>query len=143
MDSATDSSLLSYVHPALSAAGVLLAFITLRQGLRQRRQRLRGLQAPAANVKRHAFAGAWAVGLIGFSAVGGVISAVVLRGWKPLGTMHGRLGLGCAMSFAVVWWLGRRLVNRHKHLANRHGLLGLVTLFLGGVTLLLGIELLP
>ncbi|MEW5742645.1 MAG: DUF4079 family protein [Myxococcota bacterium] len=134
---------LAYAHPALATVTLLLCFVVLRQGLAQRRQRLTKVTAPAGNLKRHSTLGPWAVGLFLASLVGGLGSAVALRGWTPLGTWHGRLALGAAALFGLVWLLGRRLLANDKRLANSHGLLGLVALFLGGIAAMLGISLLP
>jgi hypothetical protein len=133
----------AYLHPAMATVTLVLCFVVLRQGLAQRRQRLRKVAAPAGTLKRHAALGPWAVGLFVASAVGGLGSAVVVRGWAPLATWHGRLALGAAVTFAVVWWLGRRLLAQQKQLANTHGVLGLLALFLGGLAAMLGISLLP
>lgn len=133
----------AYLHPAMATGTLVLCFLVLRQGLAQRRQRLRKVAAPAGTLKRHSALGPWAVGLFVASAVGGLGSAVVVRGWEPLATWHGRLALGAAAMFAVVWWLGRRLLAQQKQLANTHGVLGLLALFLGGLAAMLGISLLP
>lgn len=135
--------LVAYLHPALGTATLLLCFVVLRQGLAQRRLRLRRVPPAAGALKRHVRLGPWAVGLFALSAVGGLGSAVALRAWAPLATWHGRLGLLAAVLFAGVWLLGRRLLAQQKALANTHGVLGLVALFLGGFVALLGISLLP
>lgn len=122
---------------------LLLCFVVLRQGLAQRRARLRKTPAPAGNLKRHSSLGPWAVGLFLASLVGGLGSAVALREWAPLGTWHGRLALGAAILFGAVWLLGRKLLDNHKALANTHGVLGLLALFLAGVAAMLGLSLLP
>lgn len=133
----------AYFHPIMAALGLVLAFIVLRQGLKQRDQRTKRIAAPAANLKRHVSLGPWAAGIICASAFGGVGTTVLVRGWKPLATAHGWFGLACAALFAVIWWLGRKLVAQQKHLANRHGVLGLLAMFAGVIAVLFGIELLP
>lgn len=133
----------AYLHPAMATVALVLCFVVLRQGLAQRRQRLRKVAAPVGTLKRHTALGPWAVGSFLASAVGGVVSAVLLRGWAPLATWHGKLALGAAVLFVVVWLLGRKLLRRQKQHANAHGVLGLLALFLGGVAALLGLSLLP
>lgn len=135
--------LLSYAHPLLATVSLALAFVVFRDGFAQRKQRLRGIQAPAGSRLRHTALGLWVTGLMGLSAVGGVISAVQFRDWQPLATAHGKLGLVSMLLFTVMWWLGQKLVARQRHLAERHGLLGLLSLFAGGLTGILGIALLP
>lgn len=136
-------SLWAYAHPALATLALVLCFLELRAGLLQREQRVRKRAAPPANLKRHVRLGPWAVALFMLSAVFGLLSAVFLRDWKPLATTHGWLGVSSATLFGGVWWLGRQVLSKKRHLANRHGLLGVTALFLGGLVALLGISLLP
>jgi hypothetical protein len=135
--------LLIYGHPLLATVSLVLAFVVFRDGLAQRKQRLIRLQAPPNSRPRHLRLGPWSVGLIALSAVGGLVSAVLLRKWEALGTFHGKLGLTTTVMFLLMWWLGRRLVANDKQLAGRHGVLGLLAMFAGGLTGLLGISLLP
>jgi hypothetical protein len=139
----TSPGLWAWLHPAAAAATLVLCFTVLRQGLAQRRQRLRRVPAPAGSLKRHVGLGPWAVGLFLASLVGGVGSAVLLRGWAPLATWHGRLALVTGALFAAVWALGRRLVGQQRQLAGVHGALGLVAVLLGGLVAVMGITLLP
>jgi hypothetical protein len=138
-----NSGLLAYLHPAMATVALLFCYVVLRQGLAQRRHRLRRVAPPPGNLKRHSTLGPWAVGLFLASLVGGIGSAVVLRGWAPLGTWHGRLAVGAAALFGAVWLLGQKLLANHKPLAGAHGVLGLVAVFLAGVAAMLGISLLP
>ncbi len=135
--------LLPYAHPVVATVGLLLAFFVFRDGYAQRTQRVFRRQAPEGSRARHVRLGPWVVGLSVLSVVGGLGSAVVLRGWTPLATWHGRLGVLCAVLFLVLRWLGQKLVPQTNHLAARHGVLGLLTLFLAGLTGLLGLSLLP
>lgn len=134
---------LVYLHPALAVLGLLLAFVAYRQGLVQRAQRVKKRPAPPANLKQHVALGPLAAALMVVAVVGGLASTVLVRGWAPLATWHGRLGLVGAGLFAALWWLGRRLVRQDKSVAAAHGLLGVVGLFACGIAALLGIELLP
>lgn len=134
---------LAYLHPAIAGLTLLLGFVMLRMGLAQREQRTRKKTAPMGNLKRHATLGPWVIGLYVVSAFGGVGSAILLRGWKPLATWHGRVAVIGALGFVGVWWLGKKLLSGERAQANLHGVLGLLALFLGGISALLGISLLP
>lgn len=135
--------LLAYAHPAMAAVGLVLAFFVFRDGFAQRKKRLRRIAAPSGSRARHVKMGPWVSGLIGLSAIGGIGSTILLRKWEPLASFHGKLGVATAVLFAVMWWLGRRLIPDGGPLANRHGILGLLALFAGGLTGLLGISMLP
>ena len=143
MEPIKEPSLLAWVHPAIGTAGLVLAFVLLRQGLAQRRQRLVGTPAPPGTLKRHSRLGPWAVAVLLGASLGGPASSVLFRGWQPFASAHGKLGMLCAASFAVMWWLGRRLLRGEKKWAGLHGVLGLVTMLTGAVVALLGISMLP
>lgn len=135
--------LLVYGHPLLATFTLVLTFFVFRDGFAQRKQRLRRVQAPPALRPRHLKWGPRSSGLMAVSAVGGMGSTVFLRNWDLLATFHGKLGLATTLLFAVMWWLGRKLVAGDKQLAGSHGVLGLLGLFAGGLTGVLGISLLP
>lgn len=137
------SSVFAYVHPVLATVTLLLAWVVFRQGFHQRKQRLTRKPAPEGSWQRHVKLGPWSVGLYIASAVGGLGSAVVLRGWKPLGTFHGWLGLAGTLMFTGLWLLGRGLAKGDKAQAGTHGVLGLLAMFAAGLTGVLGISLLP
>lgn len=137
------TSPLAWGHPALAALTLVLAFYVFRQGFHQRVQRLRRVQAPAGSYQRHVKLAPYSVGLLVLSTLGGLGSAVALRGWKPLATFHGWLGVASAVAFVGLWLLGRKLTAGKKDLAGAHGVLGLLALFAAGLTGLLGISLLP
>jgi hypothetical protein len=135
--------LLSYAHPLLATVALLLAFLVFRDGFAQRKQRLRRIAAPSGSRARHVKVGPWASGLIILSALGGLVSTVLIRKWALLASWHGRLGVGTALLFALMWWMGRKLIPETGPLAGKHGVLGLLALFAGGLTGLLGISMLP
>lgn len=139
----TTNPLLAYGHPAMASVALLLAWLVFRAGFHQRIQRLRRVQAPAGSLARHLKLAPWSVGLLVASTIGGVGSAVTLRGWKPLATFHGVLGVVTALIFVGLWLLGRQLTGGKKHLANAHGVLALLSLFAAGLAGVLGISLLP
>lgn len=134
---------LPYFHPAMATVALLLSWVVFRQGFHQRTQRLRRVPAPAGSYARHVKLGPWNVGLLVASAVGGVASSVAVRGWAPLATLHGKLGVVSAGLFVLMWWWGRALTSGDKSVANRHGVLGVFSLFVAGFTGVLGISLLP
>jgi hypothetical protein len=138
-----DPSILAWGHPVIASLGLVLAFVALRQGLGQRRQRLTGKAAPAGNLKRHSRLAPWAAGVLCAASFGGLGSAVSLRAFQPLASAHGKLGMLCGLSFALMWWLGRKLLAGEKRLAPLHGILGAVTFFAGLIAGLLGLTMLP
>lgn len=138
-----DPGALAFAHPLFATAVLVLCFIELRAGLRQRTFRTRKVAPPPGNLKRHTRLGPWAVGLFAAAAVGGLGSSVALRDWAPLGTWHGRVGLAATLLYALVWLLGRKLLGGAKQHANLHGVLATLGLFLGGICALLGLDLLP
>jgi hypothetical protein len=140
---AVSLELLAYGHPLLATFSLLFAFFVFRDGFAQRKQRLRRIPAPPEKRPRHIKLGPWSSGLMLLSAVGGIGSTILIRKWEPLASFHGKLGLTTALVFALMWWLGRRLVAGDKHLAGRHGVIGLLAMFAGGLTGLLGISMLP
>ncbi|MFO0598991.1 MAG: DUF4079 family protein [Myxococcaceae bacterium] len=135
--------MLSYAHPIAAALALLFAFVVFRDGLSQRKQRLRRTPAPEGSRARHVKWGPLAVVLIIAASLEGVVSAIVLREMEPLRSTHGWLGLACAALFALTWWLGRRLVKGAPGEAGRHGVIGVLLMFLAAIVALLGIPMLP
>lgn len=137
------SPVFAYLHPVMAAFTLLLAWLVFRQGFHQRKLRLRRTPAPLGSWERHVKLGPWSVALMVASSLGGVGSAVVVRGWKPLATFHGWLGVASAVMFVGLWLVGRGLAKGEKKHANSHGVLGVLALFAAGFTGVLGISLLP
>ena len=135
--------LLVYGHPAVATVAIVVALFVFRDGFAQRKLRLARVTPPEGSRARHIRLGPLSAALIIGASVGGLGSAIVLREWKPLGTFHGWLGLVTAALFALMWWLGRKLVAGERVFAARHGVLGLLAAFAAGVTGILGISLLP
>ena len=84
--------------------------------------------------------------LAGF--VGGPVSALLLRDWRPFATLHAWLGLVAAGLFAAAGWLGwklqtGRVQGERPRVASRHGLLGALALLAAAVTAVAGMVLLP
>lgn len=136
-------ALLPYGHPLVGAAALLLALFVFRDGFAQRKQRLRRAKAPEGSRRRHVRLGPWALVAMLAATAGGLGTAVFVRGWRPLGTLHGWLGGATALVFVGLWRLGVRLAPQGGAGANTHGLLGLLALFAAGLTGVLGLSLLP
>lgn len=135
--------LLPYGHPLVGAVALLLAFFVFRDGLAQRKQRLRRRQAPEGSRRRHVKLGPWAMLFMVAATCGGMGTAVFVRDLKLLDTFHGWLGLVTTLGFVALWRLGLQLVPQGGPRSNTHGLLGLLALFAAGLTGVLGISLLP
>ena len=124
--------------------GVLvLLVLTLRLGLALRRHRLSGALRSRESIDRHI---RWALPAVALLAVGflaGGASAIWLRGWSPIGTLHGGLGLSVLLVFSVVVWLGRSLRQGRSQAAAVHGALALVGVALAALAALAGFVLLP
>ena len=120
-----------------------LGAAALQSGLRMRRARLRGAPPRAAERRRHLRLAKLAVTMVGVGFALGALSAVWLRDWRPLGTLHGWLALAAALLFAATAWLGHRL--EHGALAHRelHARLALAALFAAAAALGTGFVLLP
>ena len=130
---------------------LLLVFEVLRRGLRLRRQR-QGLPGTGDVARSQLLAAhlrlakpAVILVLVGF--VGGMASAVWLRGFGPLSKFHGWLGLLAAGLFATAAFWGRRLERARpaeaKALAGRHGLAGLLAVLVASLAAIAGFVLLP
>ena len=66
-----------------------------------------------------------------------------LRGWDPLATLHGWLGLLAALLFAGVGVLGLRLRAGDRRLVSAHGLAGLLAVMIAALAAMAGFVLLP
>lgn len=134
---------LSWIHPALMALGLILAFLALWNGLRirdRRRQRLRREKNDWLNHVRWSQPAVILI-LVGFSL--GLPSAFFLRHVRPLHTLHGWVGLTAAVLFAAVGWMGLRIKKGDRRHLVLHGNLGLLAILLSVLVAILGIQLLP
>ena len=75
--------------------------------------------------------------------VSGFVSAVALRGWRPLDTAHGWLALGTMVLFSTAATLGWLLQWDRTDKAALHGALGVISFLLTLAVAVAGIELLP
>ena len=79
--------------------------------------------------------------LLGF--VGGPLSSLWLRGWRPFETFHGALGLLVAGLFVGAAVLGRRLERGQGSSADVHAALGTLAVRAAAVAAVAGFVLLP
>ena len=134
---------LAYAHPAWNLVGMLVALLALRSGLRLRRGRL-GLARRAPDARRaHLRLAKPAVALLLLGFAAGPVSAVWLRGWHALHSLHGWLGVAVAALFAAAAAVGHRIETGRSRAFDLHaGLAGLAVL-LGAVAAVAGFVLLP
>ena len=117
--------------------------LTLRLGLVLRRRRLSGGRRQSEWVDQHVRWGVPTALLLIAGFLGGSASAVWLRDWSPIGTLHGVLGVGVAGLFVAVAWLGWWLKQGRSRAVALHGGLALLGVGLAALTALAGFVLLP
>ena len=134
---------LSYIHPAVVSAGMLLALWALRHGLAMRALRVYRRRPPQGALRRHlVFAQPAAVLLVvGFGL--GPASAALVRDWQIFRTVHGWIGLAALVCFGAGSLLGWQLKKGRGRRAALHGGLGVAGVLLGAAAALTGLELLP
>ena len=91
------------------AITVGLIFLALRRGLALRRRRQRGADKIPGALARHLVLARPAVLLAAVGLVSGPLSAVFLREWTPLQTLHGWLALLAAGLLLAAGFVGLRL----------------------------------
>jgi uncharacterized membrane protein YedE/YeeE len=139
---------LAFVHPAIMVLGLVMAGLALRAGLAMRERRRRN-QPPARDLLRsHLRVARPAVLLLLTGFAGGPLSALLLREWRPFGTLHAWLGIAAAGLFAAAGWLGWNLQRgvpaaERRRAIGRHGLLGTLALLVGALAAVAGMVLLP
>ncbi len=127
-------------------AVLAVAALALRAGLVLRRRRLRGEPPKPGLLAAHLRLARPAVLLMGVGLVGGPASSWWLRGWTPLETVHGWLGVLAVLLFGSAGLLGLRLQRgqlRREKGAPLHGLLGALGMLVAGVAAAAGMVLLP
>lgn len=135
--------LLAYGHPALMLVALALVFFALRRGLALRRQRHAGVRGRGALVRRHVALARPALILLFVGLATGPLSAVFLRDWAPLRTLHGWLGVAAAIAFAATGWLGARLQDGRSRAVEGHARLALGSALLAALAAMAGFVLLP
>lgn len=133
----------SFVHPALSALGLALCWLTLRAGLAVRDARRKGQPSLQARHLAHLRLARPSVGLVVASFPMGLGTAVLAREMAPLATAHGWLATGTTVALLLAAVAGWRLGKAPAGARGPHVGLGLLGLLLGLITALTGIELLP
>lgn len=133
----------AFVHPIMLAVALLLALWVLNTGLSMRRLRRRRVKPPPGTRQRHLRIGQPTAVLLGLGMLSGPASAVWLRGWRALETVHGWLGLCAGACFIANALIGLRLKKQRSTHQALHGALGMIGVMLGLVATLSGIELLP
>jgi hypothetical protein len=118
-------------------------FFALRRGLELRRQRRRGAKGRGAHIRKHVALARPALILLFVGLVTGPLSAVFLRDWSPLRTLHGWLGLAAAIAFAWTGWLGARLHDGRSRAVELHARLALAATLIAALAAVAGFVLLP
>lgn len=107
---------------------------------------MQGTPRPVGLLQAHLRVAKPAVILLLAGLVAGPASSLLLRDWRPFGTLHGWFGLLAGLLFATGGWLGLRLhrgtLSRRRG-ANAHGLVGAIALLFGAVAAAAGLVLLP
>ena len=139
---------LAFLHPAIMVLALTLAALALRAGLQMRGRRRRGDAPGRGLLQSHLRVARPAVLLLLAGFAGGPLSALLLRDWRPFGTLHAWLGLVAAGLFAAAGWLGWKLQTgtvrgERARIASRHGLIGALAMLAGAVTAVAGMVLLP
>jgi len=124
-------------------ASLLLVLLALRSGLALRRSR-RGLARRSPGQRpAHLRVAKPAVGLALIGFVGGLASSVWLRGWEPVHTFHGVLGIAVASLFAAAAFLGHRIEAHRSRAFDAHALLAGLAALGAAVAAVAGFVLLP
>lgn len=138
-------------------ACLALAALTLRSGLHLRRARLHGgggASVSAAAARRgHVSLAKCTLALLWPGFFGGLASALWLRGWDALATLHGALACAALCAFTATAMLGRRLLRggdgddggaaAHARRREWHGRLALLSLLAALAAFGAGFVLLP
>lgn len=124
-------------------ASLAVAAAALRSGLRMRRARRRGLARRPGERARHVRLGKTAVAMVSAGFAAGLASAVWLRGFDPLATLHGWLAMLALGLFAGTAWLGRRLERGALAQRELHARFALAALLAAAAALGTGFVLLP
>jgi hypothetical protein len=124
-------------------ACLLGAAFVLREGLLMRRARQARRPPPRGARRRHLRVAKPVVVLICIGFVAGLASAVWLRGFRPLTSFHGLLGVGALACFLLAARQGARLERGDASARELHARLGAGALLLAVAAALAGFVLLP
>jgi hypothetical protein len=120
-----------------------LAGLALRAGLELRRLRLRRHPSRVELRRRHLRLAKPAVGLIALGALGGPLSAWLLRDWTPFQTFHSWVGVAALATFVVTAVVGRRLERGLTVARPQHARVALLAALLAALAAASGFVLLP
>jgi hypothetical protein len=134
--------MLAYLHPLIMLVTIGLLALALKEGLGLRKSRLRSV--PSTNSRTlHTRVAKIATTLLLVGAAAGPISAVWLRGWEALATLHAWVALAVGTVCLSAACLGLRLESGRMTNPEIHGWLGLATLFGAVGAFMTGFVLLP
>ena len=108
-----------------------------------RSRRLRGAPPRAADRRSHLRVAKPAVVLLLLGFPLGLASAVALRGWDPLGTLHAAAAVLATALFAAAGWLGRALERGAIARRDLHAALAIAAALAGAAAFATGFVLLP
>ncbi|MDG2051745.1 MAG: hypothetical protein P8M78_16450 [Myxococcota bacterium] len=134
---------LAYGHPVFMTGALVLVGVAFKRGLALRKRRLAGLPRERAQRLAHRSVARWGAGLVILGSISGPVSAIYLRGWSPLGTFHGWLGLMAAILFAVTGWWGWQLDQGASRSVSAHGWSALLAVAMAALAAAAGMVLLP
>jgi len=120
-----------------------LVFLALRAGLRMRGARQKQAPRPQGLLARHVALARPAVLLAGLGLLSGPASAVLLRDWAPLQTLHGGLALAGGVLLLAAGVLGQRLKAGTSRSVETHARLGLLGALVAALAAFAGFVLLP
>ena len=134
---------MAYGHPIVMTGALCLVGLAFSRRLALRKRRLTGLPQGPGPRQAHLSVARWGVALVVLGSISGPLSAFFLRGWSPLGTLHGWLGLVAAMLFALTGWWGWRLEQGISSSFSAHGWSALLAVAVAALTAAAGMVLLP
>jgi hypothetical protein len=134
---------LAYAHPAWMVASLALTVAALRVGLQLRRARIARRPAGRGTRDAHLRFAKPAVLCLGVGLLAGPLSAVWLRGWEPLSTFHGVVGLIAGALFAATAFHGRKLERGARDARTAHALSAAFAVLAAAVAAIAGFVLLP
>ncbi|MFP6640182.1 MAG: DUF4079 family protein [Myxococcota bacterium] len=134
---------MAFVHPAFMLSLLVLIVVVLRLGLALRRRRISGVAPGRERIEQHVRWARPAVLLLVLGLLGGLVSAIWLRDWAPLGTLHSWLGVLTASLFVTAAWLGRALRLGRSRASAVHGAVALAGVALAALAAVAGFVLLP
>jgi hypothetical protein len=134
---------LAYLHPAWMVLGLVMAALTLRAGLRLRSARRRGVRRAAADRRAHLRLAKPTLAVLVAGYAGGLVSAVWLRGFEPLGSAHALAGSVALALFLATGALGLLLERARSRAVEVHARLGLVAMLAAAAAVGTGFVLLP